>query len=217
MPRPRFACARRRAASCRRAALLLASGLGAALAASAFTVNISPGPRALYMVVGNGSMSGRYDSGGTPGNNTTVNTVSASVSAANLGGGPVAMTTNSSTTNSLYDNFTFCSVPAEVYVGGFFRAPGAVGSASLTVTAPSNLVSGSNLLAFSTISWQSGGNGDLVPTIPSGTFVGGAAQTLLAVPANTWFESCLAFSYANGSVPAAGTYTGRATYTLTAP
>ncbi|MCF8206576.1 MAG: hypothetical protein K9J82_15955 [Methylotenera sp.] len=196
---------------------LIACAAGAALDATAFTVTISSGPRSLYMVVGNGTMSGRYDSGGTPGNNATINTVTASVSAANLGAGPVAMTTNSSTTNSLYDNYVFCSVPTQVYVAGFFRAPGTVGSASLTVTAPANLVSGSNTLPFNTISWQSGGNGDAVPTIPSGSFIGGASQNLLAVPANTWFESCLAFSYANGSLPAAGTYTGRATYTLTAP
>lgn len=201
----------------RRAGWLIASIACAASHAQAFTVNISSGSRSLYMVVGNGTITARYDQGGTPGNNATINTVSTSVSAANLGGGPVAMTTNSSTTNSLYDNFVFCSVPAEVYVAGFFRGPGNAGSASLTVTAPANLVSGSNTLPFSTISWQSGGIGDVTPTIPSGSFVGGASQTLLAVPANTWFESCLAFRYANNSMPAAGTYTGRATYTLTAP
>jgi hypothetical protein len=34
---------------------------------------------------------------------------------------------------------------------------------------------------------------------------------------NTWNESCHTFSYANSSSVAAGTYTGRATYTLSAP
>ena len=34
---------------------------------------------------------------------------------------------------------------------------------------------------------------------------------------DNWFESCLAFRYLNTQLVPAGTFTGRATYTLTAP
>ena len=34
---------------------------------------------------------------------------------------------------------------------------------------------------------------------------------------NEWAESCWTFTYKNTVVPAAGTYTGRVLYTLTAP
>src|SRR5258706_398892 len=62
-----------------------------------------------------------------------------------------------------------------------------------------------------------GGNGDAgVEAIPNGTFTGGT-QTLTTFPVNTWRESCHTFSYANAANVASGTYTGRATYTLSAP
>ena len=47
--------------------------------------------------------------------------------------------------------------------------------------------------------------------------MGGTTQTLFSVARNNWFESCLTFSYANANMVAAGTFTGRATYTLVAP
>lgn len=128
------------------------------------------------------------------------------------------MTTDSTVTTSSYDNFVFCSVPAQVYVGGFYRTPDAASNATLTTTAPSTLVNGAgDTIAFNAISWISGGNLDTVATIPSGTFLGGATQTLLSVARNTWFESCLQFSYANTQLVPAGIFNGRVTYTLTAP
>jgi hypothetical protein len=197
-------------------ALALSYGAGAA---HAYVFTLSPAPRALYLAVGTATLSGgSLLSGGTPGNNPTVNLVSVSVPVGSLGSGPVAMTTNNPTANSLLDNFSFCSVPAEMYIGGFFRAPSSAGaSATLTVTAPASLIQATSTLPMSSISWTSGGIGDATPTIPSGSFVGGAPQSLLLVNANTWFESCLRFSYANASVVPAGTYTARVVYTLTAP
>lgn len=195
------------------AAALLAS------AAQAFTVGITAGPRTIYLQVGAGTMAGgNFASGGTPQDNGTINRVSVAVPAASLGSGSIAMTSNSTVTASAYDSFTFCSVPAQVYVGGFHRRPFfSAGTASLTVTTPASLASaGGDTIPFTSISWVSGGIGDATPTIPSGTFTGGT-QTLLSVSRNTWFESCLAFSYANAQPFAAGTYTGRAVYTLTAP
>lgn len=190
-------------------------------AAHAFLVAINPGPRAIFLQVGTGTITGgSFVAGGTPQDNATVNRVSVAVPAAALGTGSQAMTSDSAVANSPYDGFAFCAPPAQVYVGGFFRRPGGGGggaSATLSVTTPPTLVNATaDSIAFTTISWVSGGAGDATPTIPSGTFAG-ATQALLSIARNSWFESCLAFRYANAQPVAAGTFNGRATYTLTAP
>ncbi|MHB1199016.1 MAG: hypothetical protein ACYCZ6_05550 [Polaromonas sp.] len=201
-----------------RSAGLLAFAL-AASASHAYVINITAGTKSLFLQVGAGAMSGgNFNAGGTPGNNSTINRVSVTVPAASLGAGTRAMTTDSTVTQSPWDGYTFCSVPAQVYVGGFFRTPGNSSNATLTASAPSTLINGAgDTIAFNTISWVSGGNGDGSPTIPSGTFVGGAPQTLLSVGRNTWFESCLQFNYDNTQLVPAGSFTGRVSYTLTAP
>jgi hypothetical protein len=210
-----------------RALLGLAVSCGAWLpSAHGFTVGITAGQRALFLQVGVGTMSGGYfNNGGTPGDNATVNTASVTVPVAQLGSGaPQLMTTDSTVTASPWEGAAFCNSPAttgQVYVGGFFRRPGqgAGGNeAILTVTTPAALTSGNgDTIPFSRIAWTSSGNGDTTATIASGTFVGGSTQNLLTVSRNTWFESCLAFSYLNTEIVPAGTFTGRATFTLTAP
>ncbi len=201
-------------------AICLAASVLAGPAAEAYAVNITAGTRAIYLQVGNGTFTGTYSGGGTPGNNATINRVSVTVAANAVGNGAAQqMTSNSTAANSPYDNFAFCTTPAQVYIGGFFRLPGAVGTATLTVTtSAANLTNASgDTIPFSQISWASGGAGDSAPfTIPAGTFTGGT-QTLTTFPVNTWRESCHTFSYANAAVVASGTYTGRATYTLSAP
>ncbi|MGZ5079724.1 MAG: hypothetical protein ACXWHZ_09310 [Usitatibacter sp.] len=188
--------------------------------ASAYSVNITAGTRAIYLQVGNGSFTGTYSGGGTPGNNATINKVSVAVPASAVGSGVAQqMSSDSTQATSYYDNFTFCSPPVQVYVGGFFRLPGAVGTATLSVTtSAANLVNATgDTIPFSQISWTSSGIGDTgVEAIPGGTFTGGT-QTLATFNVNTWKESCHTFSYANTSSVASGTYTGRATYTLSAP
>lgn len=205
----------RRCASAAALAVLLAGP------AHAFVVSITAGTRSIFLQVGTGTMTGgTFNSGGTPGNNATVNTVSVTVPAASLGAGTQTMTTNSAVSNSPYDGYAFCpaTTPAtNVYVGGFYRTPGTAADATLTVASPASLVSGGNAIPFNTISWTSGGNGDTTPTVPSGTFAGGTTQTLVSITRNTWFESCLVYSYANAAVFPAGTYTNRVTYTLTVP
>jgi hypothetical protein len=199
------------------AALAASAFSGAALA---FSVNINAGTRALYLQVGNGSFTGTYSAGGTPGNNATVNVVSVTVPANVLGSGPAQqMTSNSTAAASYYDNFTFCNPPVQVYIGGFYRVPGTTGTATLSVaTSAANLVNaGGDTIAFTQIGWASSGIGDAgAEAIPSGAFTGGT-QTLATFGANTWQESCHTFSYANTASVASGTYTGRATYTLSAP
>lgn len=205
-------------AGCRHAVTLVMFGIASG-ASHAYVVNITAGAKSIYLQVGAGTVTGGpFRTGGTPGNNATINRVSVTVPSANLGTGTQAMTTDSAVAISPYDGFTFCNVPAQVYIGGFLRTPGASANATLTVTAPSTLINATgNTIAFNSVSWVSGGIGDATPTIPSGTFVGGAAQTLLSVARNTWFESCLQFNYANTQLVPSGTFTGRVNYTLTAP
>ena len=199
--------------------VLLAAVLGAP-AASAYTVNITAGTRAIYLQVGNGSYTGTYTSGGTPGVNPTVNKVSVTVPAAQVGNGTAQqMTSDSTQAISFYDNYSFCNPPTQVYIGGFFRLPGTTGTATLSVsTSAANLVDAAgDTIPFSQISWTSSGNGDTgTEAIPAGAFTG-STQTLTTFKVNTWNESCHTFSYKNTSSVAAGTYTGRATYTLSAP
>lgn len=198
------------------AGILLVSNLPA----HPYQVAINPGARALFLQVGTGTMAGGdYSSGGTPQDNATINLVSLSLTAANLGTGPVTMTSNSPVVNSPYDTFAFCTPPTQVYVGGFFRRNGGGpnSQATLSVTTPASLVSAAaDTIPFTAISWVSGGAGDPTPTIPSGAFTGGT-QTLLTFPRNNWFESCLTFVFANAQAYPAGTFNGRATFTLSAP
>jgi hypothetical protein len=210
-----------KSSAARRWGLLLALvAASAGSAAHAFVVTISPGSRAVYLRVGDGVFSGTYNNGGTPGSGGTLNRVSVSVPAAALGNGvDQAMTGNGASGVSSWDGYTFCNVPAEIYIGGFYRQGGSPGAATLTVTAPATLANAAgDTIPFSQIRWTSSGNGDgtAAQPVPSGSFTGGA-QSLASFPANSWRESCHRFSYSNDAVVAAGTYTGRVVYTLSAP
>jgi hypothetical protein len=201
------------------ATLFAASGT----AASAYTINITPGPRALFLQVGAGTMTaGPFRSGGVPGNNAAVDTASVTVPASAIGSGTAQpMTTDSTVTASPWDGFAFCNAPAstgQVYVGGFYRAPGAFGfPGTLTVSTPASLANPKgDTIAFNRIAWTATDGRGGVPTLPSGAFTGGT-QTLLSVGHDSWFESCLAFRYLNTQIVPAGSFKGRATFTLSAP
>lgn len=207
-----------------RPALAFAISLAACAAmpqAHAFIVNISGGlTPSIYLRVGDGGYSGTFINNGTPQNNATVNRVSVTVPAASLGNGTaLAMTSNATQATSHYDGFAFCNLPSQVYVGGFNRGgvlSGGNGVLTATVTQPLTNAAG-DTIPFSQIRWTSSGNGDTgAQPFPAGSFTGGT-QTLASFPVNTWRESCHAFSYANSSVVAAGTYNGRVTYTLSVP
>lgn len=191
--------------------------LVAAHGAQAYVITITPGPRSIYLQVGAGGYTGTFNSGGQPGNNATINVVSVTVPSGAVGSGTAqAMTSNSNVAQSPIDGFTFCNPPAQVYIGAWSRPGSGSGVATLTVTSPANLTSGSDTIPFSQIRWVMSGNGDNVFQFPNGAFTGGT-QTLATFPANTWKEQCMTFSYANSVIPAAGTYKGRATYTLSLP
>ena len=195
---------------------------GMAPAAEAFVAPISNGfTPSIYLRVGDGIYTGTFIGGGTPGTGGPINQVSVTVPAAALGTGTdLAMTSNATQATSHYDGFTFCNLPAQVYVGGFNRGGifGGGGDGVLTVTAPANLVNATGAtIPITQISWTSSGIGDTGPQpFAAGSFSGGL-QTLATFPVNTWRESCHTVSYGNDNFVAAGTYTARVTYTLTVP
>jgi len=190
--------------------------------ASAYTATLTPAsPQTVYLQVGVGSFTNNYINGGQPGNNTTINTVSTIVAAAAVGNGTAqAMTTNSTAALSYWDGFAYCSVPGQLYVGGFYRTTGGTtAAAQVTATVPAALTSATgDAIPFSKIRWTSSGNGDSgAEPFPAGTFVNGGVQNVGSMSSNTWNESCWTFSYLNNTVPPAGTFTGVVRYTLSAP
>lgn len=184
-------------------------GVASAAPTHAWVLTVTPGARAIFMQVGNGANNANLG---------TVNVASVSVAASAVGSGAAqAMTTDSSQANSFFDGFAVCNPPVQMYVGGFFRQPSTTAStATVQVSAPINLVSGSDTIPFSQISWTSTANGNATADIPAGAFAGGT-QFLVSIPSNRWLENCHVFSYANTVVVPAGTYTGRVVYTMTAP
>jgi hypothetical protein len=193
----------------------------AAAPAAAFTTNITAAnPRTIYLQVGVGSFTGgNYNAGGTPQANPTVNLVSVTVPTAAVGNSAAqAMATNTGATNSFFDGFAFCNAN-QLYVGGFYRSTTNTGAATVTANSATPLSNGSGqTLPFTQISWTSSGNGDTgAQPFPAGTFTGTASQTIGPIARNQWAESCFSFSYLNTTTPAAGTYTGTVTYTLSAP
>jgi hypothetical protein len=190
--------------------------------ASAYTATLTPAsPLTVYLQVGVGSFTNNYINGGQPGNNTTINTVSATLASAAVGNGTAQpMTTNSTATQSYLDGYTYCSVPGQIYIGGFYRTTGAATAAALvTATVPASLTDAiGDTIPFSKIHWASSGNGDSgAEPFPAGTFVNGGVQNVGSMSSNTWNESCWTFSYLNNTVPPAGTFTGVVRYTLSAP
>ena len=191
-------------------------------AASAYTATLTPAsPLMVYLQVGVGSFSNNYLNGGQPGNNTTINTVSATVASAAVGNGTVQpMTTNSTATQSYWDGYTYCSVPGQLYIGGFYRTTGAATAAAQVIAnVPAALADAAgDTIPFSKIRWTSSGNGDSgAEPFPAGTFVNGGVQNVGSMSSNTWNESCWTFSYLNNTVPPAGIFTGVVRYTLSAP
>jgi hypothetical protein len=179
--------------------------------ARAWVLTLTAGPTQLYLAVGVASVAA---------NNGTINTVSVNVPAASVGSGTAQLMTSDSTQSaSPHDNFAVCNAPAQVYIGGSYRQPTATtgaGSATLQVTTPMNLTSGANAIPFSQISWTSTANGNAAADIPAGTFNGGTLP-LVNIARNRYVENCFTYTYANAAIVPAGTFTGRAIFTLSLP
>jgi hypothetical protein len=194
------------------AAAAVALALGWPAVASALVLTITPGPRQIYLQVGTGSANA---------SNGTVDLVSVSVPMGQVGDGTaLPMSTNGTAAASFSGSGLSCTLPQQVYVGAWARKPGSGGAGGntvvLQVTTPAALGSGSATLPFSQIGWTSTGNGLGGADIAAGSFTGGTQQ-LATVGANRWVENCLAFVYANTVVAGAGTFTGRAVFTLLDP
>jgi hypothetical protein len=203
----------RQPAVCRPGAAGLAL-LGAAcvpLPAAAWVLNLATAPKQLYLAVG-------VSTAGAA--NPAINLVSVAVPAASLGNGaPQPMTSDSTQAASPYDGYTVCVPPAQVYIGASYRQPGTTtgaATATLQVTAPSNLSNGATTIPVSQISWTSSALGNAAADIPAGTFTG-STQFLANIARNTWVENCFTYSYANTAFVAAGIYTARAVFTLLVP
>ena len=187
-----------------------------------YTASLNPAaPTTVYLQVGVGSFTNTYIAGGQPQNNSTVNTVSTSVPAASVGNKTAqTMTTDSTASMSYWDGYSFCNVPGQLYIGGFFRSTSATSTvARVSASVPSVLTDAAgDTIPFSKIRWTSSGNGDSgTEPFPAAAFVSGSVQTVGSMSGNTWNESCWTFSYVNDTVPAAGTYKGTVLYTLSTP
>jgi len=212
----------------------LVSLLALAGSAHAFTITLAAAsPKTVYFRIGVGSFTRTYcgtpcnytppvaqSAGSAPGTNTTVNRVSVSVAANAVGNGTAqAMTTDSTQGQSFFDNYAFCNLPSQLYIGGYYRTTGnGTNTATVTATVPTSLTDAAgDTVPFSQISWTSRGNGDAgAEPFPAGSF-SGTSIGVGSIAQNQWAESCWTFSYKNTVVPAAGTYTGRVTYTISAP
>jgi hypothetical protein len=240
--RPRGADARlrllrlRRAAGPRRGVLVPAVALSLELtllpgSVGAFTASLtSAAPRQIYLQVGDGlftggnytPIQGNGKPNGTPGANTNIDVMSVTVALGAVGNGtPQAMNTSSTTATSYWDGRAFCDLSQQqLYIGGFYRTNNAGGTNTATVTAtlPASLTDATgDTIPFSQISWTSGGIGDGgAEPFPSGSF-NSTSFTVGSISENQWAESCWTFTYTNTVNPPPGIYTGRVTYTLSAP
>lgn len=191
--------------------------------AAAFTVGIDPGDRAVYLRVGDAPppqwwvFTVYYRNGGVPQSGGALNVIRGEVPAAQVGNGIAQPLTGESRLTSDWEGYAFCSA-GQTYVGGFFRGGNGAGTATLTATVDRPLSNGAQTIPFSQIGWTASGNGDggLAQPIGANTFADGT-KVIAMFPVNVWQESCHSFYYANDRVVAAGTYTGRITYTLATP
>ena len=194
-------------------AVLLGFFLGLVTVPSeAWILPLSPGSKQLFLQVGVGTASA---------NNPAVNVVSVSVPAGAIGDGtPLVMTSDSTQAASPYDGYAVCNPPSQVYVGGSYRQPNnsasGAAAATLQVSTPSALTNGSDTIPFSQISWTSTANGNATADIPAGTFNGGTVA-LTTIGRNFFVENCFIYSYLNQNAAAAGTFSGRAVFTLAVP
>ena len=193
-------------------------------AAAGYTVTLTPAaPLTVYLQVGVGSFTGDYIDGGQPQNNTTINTVSASrvLGAWSATARAQAMTTNSTAAQSYWDGYTFCSVPGQLYIGGFYRTTGATtAAAQVTATVPAALVNaGGGTIPFSQIQWSSERQRRLRRGAVSGGHLRQRRRAERRIHGEQYLERKLLDLQLSRttSVPAAGTFTGVVLYTLSAP
>src|SRR6202030_3338390 len=111
--------------------------------------------------------------------------VSTTVAAGAVGNGtPQAMTTDSTAAKSFLDGYAYCSVPGQLYIGGFYQTSGhTTAEAMVTATVPTALINATGAtIPFSKIQWASTVNGDTgTQPFPAATCVNGGVQILGAM------------------------------------
>jgi hypothetical protein len=176
---------------------------------------VAPGTDAATVAIGNGAGRLILQVGTTA---ATINQVNFSVAGGSVGNGVAVVSTNVTPASP--------TCPANtVLIDAQARSQAAnPRTATLSVNSSTPLSTGTFTIPFSQFAWTAstpggGGNGCLnAPvTIPSGTFTGAAAQSLITFNTSSRACICAQFRYLNQNVVSAGTYTGRVTYTLAMP
>ena len=187
-----------------RSSFVAACAAFAACTGHAATVTIANGAGRLILQVG--------------ANSATINKVNFTVAGASVGNGTAVNSTNVTPASPT------CPANTVLIDAQARSTAGAPRTATLSANSSTPLTSGALTIPFTQFAWTSstpggGGNGCLnaPTTIPSGTFSGGAAQTLISFGTSQRACICAAFRYLNQSIVSAGTYTGRVTYTLAMP
>jgi len=170
---------------------------------------------AATVVIGNGAGRLILQIGST---NATINTVNFSVPGASVGNGTAVTSTNVTPASPTCPANT---VLIDIQARSQNNNPR---TATLSVNSSTPLTSGGFTIPFSQVAWNSstpggGPNGCLAAptTIPSGTFTGGAGQSLISITTSHRACVCAQFRYLNQSIVSAGTYTGAVTFTLAMP
>ncbi len=176
---------------------------------------VTPGAHAATVTIGNGGGRLILQIGSTA---ATVNQVNFSVPGGSVGNGVAVVSTNVTPASPTCPANT---VLIDAQARSQLLNPR---TATLSVNSSTPLTTGTFTIPFSQFSWTAstpggGGNGCLAApvTIPSGTFSGGTAQSLITFNTSRRACICAQFSYLNQNVVSAGTYTGRVTYTLAMP
>lgn len=188
---------------------LLVCAASAAAPARAFEVDLVPqNPRAIQLRVGSAG--------------TLVDTVEVNLSLGNIGNGVAqAMTpTSGGGASSQLDGGPACG-PGQVYIAGLYRTASSGqpfgDPARLSVVSPPSLVGPNGSIPISQIRWTTVHARSATSPVPaSGGFTGGS-QSFGSIPRNRWFETCMAFTYANTQIVPGGSYEGTVTFTLAQP
>ena len=189
-------------------ALLRPAALAAAPAA-AFEVDLVPqNPRALYLRVGS--------AGGL------VDRVEVNLSLGNIGNGvaqPMLPASGGGASSEL-DGGPACTA-GQVYVAGLYRSASSGqpfgDPARLSVVSPPTLVGPSGTIPMSQIRWTTAHARSPTSPVPASGAFNGGSQSFGSIPRNRWFETCMAFTYANEQIVPGGSYDATVTFTLAQP
>ncbi len=177
--------------------IILLTLLALACPSHAVTFVVANGAARIKLRIGTGDLASQATCNNAAGDNGTIDIVSFVLTLANVGNGVAVV-----------------GAPTVVVAACARSLAAAPRTATLTANSTTALNNGSgSTIPFTQISWTAAGDTD----IPAGTFTGAAGQVLASFTTSGGRTATHTFSYANTNVVAAGTYTGRVTYTLTMP